>query len=186
MSRVVVPLARGFEEIEAVTIIDLLCRAGIEVHTASLAGRQVTGSHGIRIEADITIDAVDAADYDMIVLPGGMPGADHLKNDARVIGLLKRFASAGRYTAAICAAPGVLAHAGLLEGRTATSFPGFLRSDSAPGLKLTDAPVVIDGSVITSRGPGTAIEFSLALIELLVGRETALAVGGRLQRSGVE
>jgi 4-methyl-5(b-hydroxyethyl)-thiazole monophosphate biosynthesis len=78
----------------------------------------------------------------------------------------------------------VLAHAGLLEGRTATSFPGFLRPDSAPGLKITDAAVVVDGTVITSRGPGTAIEFALALIELLAGRETALAVGGRLQRSG--
>lgn len=186
MARVLVPLPEGFEEIEAVTVVDLLRRAGVEVRTASLAGRQVTGSHGIRIEADITIDAVDAADYDMIVLPGGMPGADHLKNDARVVSLLQRFASAGRYTAAICAAPGVLAHAGLLEGRTATSFPGFLRPDSAPGLQLTDAPVVVDGTVITSRGPGTAIEFSLALIELLVGRETALAVGGRLQRSGSE
>ena len=184
MARVLVPLPEGFEEIEAVTVVDLLRRAGVEVRTASLAGTQVTGSHGIRIEADITIDAVDAADYDMIVLPGGMPGADHLKNDARVVSLLQRFASAGRYTAAICAAPGVLAHAGLLEGRTATSFPGFLRPDSAPGLQLTDAPVVVDGTVITSRGPGTAIEFSLALIELLVGRETALAVGGRLQRSG--
>jgi len=186
MARVLVPLPEGFEEIEAVTVVDLLRRAGIEVRTASLAGRQVTGSHGIRIEADITIDAVDAADYDMIVLPGGMPGADHLKNDARVVSLLQRFASAGRYTAAICAAPGVLAHAGLLEGRTATSFPGFLRPDSAPGLQLSDAPVVVDGTVITSRGPGTAIEFSLALIELLAGREAALAVGGRLQRSGAQ
>ena len=184
MARVLLPLPEGFEEIEAVTVVDLLRRAGIEVHTASLAGRQVTGSHGIRIEADVTLDAADAADYDMIVLPGGMPGADHLKNDARVVSLLRRFAATGRYTAAICAAPGVLAHAGLLEGRTATSFPGFLRPDSAPGLTLTDAAVVIDGTVITSRGPGTAIEFSLALIELLVGRETALAVGGRLQRSG--
>jgi 4-methyl-5(b-hydroxyethyl)-thiazole monophosphate biosynthesis len=184
--RVLVPLAEGFEEIEAVTVVDLLRRAGIEVRTASLAGARVTGSHGIAVEADIAIDDVNVADYDMIVLPGGMPGADHLKNDARVIGLLRRFASAGRYTAAICAAPGVLAHAGLLEGRSATSFPGFLRPDSAPGLKLTDAPVVVDGTVITSRGPGTAIEFSLALIELLAGRETALAVGGRLQRSGPE
>jgi len=184
MARVLLPLAEGFEEIEAVTVVDLLRRAGIEVRTASLEGRQVTGSHGIRIEADITLDAADVADYDMIVLPGGMPGADHLKNDARVVSLLQRFAAEGRYTAAICAAPGVLAHAGLLEGRAATSFPGFLRPDSAPGLTLSDAAVVVDGTVITSRGPGTAIEFSLALIELLVDRETAMAVGGRLQRSG--
>jgi 4-methyl-5(b-hydroxyethyl)-thiazole monophosphate biosynthesis len=183
MARVLLPLAEGFEEIEAVTVVDLLRRAGIEVRTASLAGRQVTGSHGIRIEADITLDA---AGYDMIVLPGGMPGADHLKNDARIVSLLQRFAAAGRYTAAICAAPGVLAHAGLLEGRTATSFPGFLRPDSAPGLTLADAAVVVDGTVITSRGPGTAIEFSLALIELLVDRETAVAVGSRLQRANAD
>jgi 4-methyl-5(b-hydroxyethyl)-thiazole monophosphate biosynthesis len=181
VARVLLPLAEGFEEIEAVTVVDLLRRAGIEVRTASLAGTRVTGSHGITVEADIPLDAVDATEYDMIVLPGGMPGAEHLKNDARVVALLRRFASEGRYTAAICAAPGVLAHAGLLDGRQATSFPGFLRDDSAPGLKLSAAPVVVDGKVVTSRGPGTAIEFSLALIELLLGTQAADAVGGRLQ-----
>jgi 4-methyl-5(b-hydroxyethyl)-thiazole monophosphate biosynthesis len=183
VARVLVPLAEGFEEIEAVTIVDLLRRAGIEVRTASLAGSSVTGSHGITVAADMPLDAAVVADYDMIVLPGGMPGSDHLKKDARVVELLQRFAAEGRYTAAICAAPGVLAHAGLLDGRHATSFPGFLREDSAPGLRLSDAPVVIDGRLVTSRGPGTAIEFSLALIELLVGKETAATVGGRLQSS---
>ncbi len=182
MPRVLVPLAEGFEEIEAVTIVDLLRRADIEVHTASLASRRVTGSHGITVEADLSLDDAQAADYDMIVLPGGMPGAEHLKNDVRVIALLHEFAAAGRFTAAICAAPGVLAHAGLLEGREATSFPGFLRADSAPGIRLSESPVVVDGKVVTSRGPGTAIEFSLALIGLLRGGEVAAAVGGRLQR----
>jgi protein deglycase len=180
--RVLVPLAEGFEEIEAVTIVDLLRRAGIEVRTAALAGARVGGSHGIVVEADISIDEADASDYDMIVLPGGMPGAEHLKRDARVISLLRRFAAQGRYTAAICAAPGVLAHAGLLEGRRATSFPGFLAPDSAAGIALSSAPVVVDGKVVTSRGPGTAIDFSLALIELLSGKPAAEAVGGRLQR----
>ena len=180
--RVLVPLAEGFEEIEAVTVVDLLRRAGIDVRTASLAGARVTGSHGIPVEADISIDVADAADYDMIVLPGGMPGAEHLKRDPRIIALLRRFAAAGRYTAAICAAPGVLAHAGLLDNRRATSFPGFLAPDSAPGITLSDAPVVVDGRVVTSRGPGTATEFSLALIELLCGRQAADAVGSRLQR----
>jgi 4-methyl-5(b-hydroxyethyl)-thiazole monophosphate biosynthesis len=183
MPRVLVPLAEGFEEIEAVTVVDLLRRADIEVRTASLANRRVTGSHGITLEADLALDDVKAADYDMIVLPGGMPGADHLKKDARVIALLREFAAAGRYTAAICAAPGVLAHAGLLEGREATSFPGFLHAESAPGIRLSESPVVIDGKVVTSRGPGTAIEFSLALIGLLRGREAAASVGSRLQRS---
>ena len=181
MSRVLVPLAGGFEEIEAITVVDLLRRAGIEVHTAALDGPQVTGSHGITVTADIALDAARADDYDMIVLPGGMPGADHLKRDARVISLLRRFAADGRYTAAICAAPGVLAHAGLLEGRAATSFPGFLSTDSAPGIRLHTDPVVIDGKVVTSRGPGTAMEFGLALIELLEGRAAREQVQSRLQ-----
>ena len=181
MSRVLVPLARGFEEIEAITVIDLLRRAGIEVHTASLDGPQVTGSHGITITADIALDAARADDYAMIVLPGGMPGADHLKRDARVISLLRRFAAEGRYTAAICAAPGVLAHAGLLEGRAATSFPGFLSADSAPGIRLSGDAVVVDGKVVTSRGAGTAMAFGLRLIELLEGVAAREQVQARLQ-----
>ena len=181
MSRVLVPLAEGFEEIEAITVVDLLRRAGVEVHTAGLGGLQVTGSHGITVTADIALDAARGADYDMIVLPGGMPGADHLKRDARVISLLRCFAAEGRWTAAICAAPGVLAHAGVLDGRAATSFPGFLRPDSAPGIRLRDDPVVIDGKVVTSRGPGTATEFGLALVEMLAGRAMREQVQSRLQ-----
>ena len=180
MPRVLVPLAEGFEEIEAITVVDLLRRAGIEVHTASLAARAVTGSHGITVTADLPLDQVRATDYDMIALPGGMPGADHLKQDPRVISLLQQFAQSGRYTAAICAAPGVLAHAGLLEGRAATSYPGFLRADSAPGIRLRDAAVVVDGKVATSRGPGTAMEFGLKLIELLAGPEARRRVQERL------
>ena len=184
MSRVLVPLAEGFEEIEAITLVDLLRRAGIEVHMAALAGRQVTGSHGITVTSDRLLEDTHAADYDMIVLPGGLPGADHLKADARVIALLREFAAAGRYTAAICAAPGVLAHAGLLAGRAATSFPGFLEPDSAPGLRLCDDPVVVDGKVATSRGPGTAMDFGLALIELLEGSAARELVQARLQMPG--
>ena len=181
MSRVLVPLAEGFEEIEAVTVVDLLRRAGIEVHTASLDGPRVTGSHDIALMADVALDAAVAGDYDMIVLPGGMPGAEHLKNDPRVISLLRRFAAEGRYTAAICAAPGVLAHAGLLEERSATSYPGFLDANSAPGIRLRDDAVVVDGKVVTSRGAGTALEFGLALIELLRGAEARRLVEERLQ-----
>ena len=181
MPRVLVPLAEGFEEIEAITVVDLLRRAGIEVHTASLAERAVTGSHGITVTADLPLDQVRATDYDMIALPGGMPGADHLKHDPRVISLLRQFAQSGRYTAAICAAPGVLAHAGLLEGRAATSYPGFLRADSAPGIRLRDEAVVVDGKVATSRGPGTAMEFGLTLIELLAGPEARRKVQERLE-----
>jgi 4-methyl-5(b-hydroxyethyl)-thiazole monophosphate biosynthesis len=181
MTRVLVPLAEGFEEIEAVTIVDLLRRADIEVRTASLAEREVTGSHGITVVADARLDEVDAGEYDMIVLPGGMPGTTHLKSDPRIIRLLRQFAESGRYTAAICAAPSVLAHAGLLEGRKATSYPGFLTSDSAPGIRLSEDPVVVDGKVATSRGPGTAVPFGLALIELLEGSQVRRAVQDRLQ-----
>lgn len=181
MSRVLVPLAPGFEEIEAVTVVDVLRRAGIEVHTASLDGPRVTGSHGITVVTDIALDAAVADDYDMIVLPGGMPGAQHLKDDVRILSLLRRFAASGRYTAAICAAPGVLAQAGLLEARAATSFPGFLTADSAPGIRLRDDPVVVDGKVVTSRGAGTAMEFGLALIALLEGEDARQQVRDRLQ-----
>jgi len=181
MSKVLVPLAEGFEEIEAVAIVDLLRRAGIEVCTASLAGREVTGSHDITVLADARLDEVDAGDCDMIVLPGGMPGTTHLKSDPRVARLLRQFAESGRYTAAICAAPSVLAHAGLLEGRKATSFPGFLTSGSAPGIRLSEDAVVVDGKVATSRGPGTAVPFGLALIELLEGPQVRREVQERLQ-----
>lgn len=182
MSRVLVPLAAGFEEIEAVTVIDVLRRAAIEVSAAALGQRRVTGSHGITLEADITLDEARAVDYDMIVLPGGMPGADHLKKDARVIALLKEFATQGRYTAAICAAPGVLAHAGLLAGRAATSFPGFLDARSAPGIRLAAEAVVTDGKVVTSRSAGTAMEFALQLVELLEGSGKRKDVEQRLLR----
>ncbi len=183
MTRVLLPLAEGFEEIEAVTVIDLLRRAGIAVSVASLGARWVTGSHGITIEADVTLEEARAGDYDMVVLPGGMPGAEHLKKDARVIELLKEFAAQGRYTAAICAAPTVLAHAGLLSGRAATSFPGFLDAHSAPGIRLRQEAVVVDGKVVTSRGAGTAMDFGLVLVELLEGPERRAEVERRLQRA---
>ncbi len=181
MSRVLLPLAEGFEEIEAVTVVDLLRRAGIEVRTASLDGPRVTGSHGITVLADAALDAAMSDDYDMIVLPGGMPGAEHLKNDARVISLLRRYAAEGRFTAAICAAPSVLAHAGLLEECAATSFPGFLSAESAPGIRLREDAVVVDGKVVTSRGAGTAMEFGLALVGLLAGADVRRQVEERLQ-----
>jgi 4-methyl-5(b-hydroxyethyl)-thiazole monophosphate biosynthesis len=184
MSRVLLPLAEGFEEIEAVTVIDVLRRAGIEVCTASLGGRRVTGSHGITLEPDATLHEARTREFDMIVLPGGMPGAANLKQDSRVIALLGEFAASGRHTAAICAAPGVLAQAGLLAGRSATSFPGFLDAHSAPGIRLSTDAVVTDGKVVTSRSAGTAMEFALELVELLEGRGARVEVDGKLLRKG--
>ncbi|HEU4515950.1 MAG TPA: DJ-1 family glyoxalase III [Steroidobacteraceae bacterium] len=180
MKRVLVPLAEGFEELEAVTIIDILRRAGVEVVVASLAGSPVTGSHGIRLAADTPLAALAEQDFDMIALPGGMPGADHLKKDPRIAALIRRLHEAGRPVAAICAAPMVLAAAGVLDGRRATSFPGFL-ADAGRATVVADA-VVVDGSVITSRGPGTALDFALALVEALAGPAARQETESRLQR----
>ncbi|MEE9141472.1 MAG: DJ-1 family glyoxalase III [Gammaproteobacteria bacterium] len=179
MANVLVPLADGCEEIETITIVDLLRRAEIDVTTAALTGHEVTGSHDITIRADKTLDDALQDDYDMVVLPGGMPGADHLENDQRLRELLRAMAESEKFTAAICAAPKVLGAAGLLDGRRATSFPGFL--DSYP-VEHSDDAVVRDGLVITSRGPGTAMDFALALIEALAGKQRRDEVEGRLQR----
>lgn len=170
MPRVLVPLAQGCEELEAVTIIDLLRRAEIDVVTASLDDGPVTASRGTVLLADTSLEAVRDQDFDMIVLPGGLPGAKHLENDQRLTAMLRRQQSAGRYTAAICAAPQVLARAGLLDDKTATHYPGSLRQSDYPRVNFVDMPVVVDGMVVTSRGPGSAMDFALQLIELLQGR----------------
>ncbi|MDA8127801.1 MAG: DJ-1/PfpI family protein [Betaproteobacteria bacterium] len=167
MAKVLIPLAEGCEELEAVTIIDLLRRAGVEVVSAGLRAGTVKASRGVQLVPDATLDAVLHDDYDMVVLPGGMPGAANLKQDDRIVDLLKNMAAAGKYTAAICAAPMVLAEAGVLEGKQATSYPGFL--DGRTGIALSTAAVVRDGKVLTSRGPGTAMDFALALVETLAG-----------------
>ncbi|MGH8198191.1 MAG: DJ-1 family glyoxalase III [Steroidobacteraceae bacterium] len=180
MKRVLVPLAEGFEELEAVTIVDILRRAGVEVVVASLAGSPVTGAHGIRLSADTPLGALAEQEFDMIALPGGMPGAEHLKKDARIAEIVRRLHGKGRPVAAICAAPMVLAAAGVLDGRRATSYPGFLK-DAERATVVTDA-VVVDGGVITSRGPGTALDFALALVEQLSGSSVRQAVESRLER----
>lgn len=172
MARVLVPLAQGCEELEAVTITDLLTRAGIEVVTAGLDAQPVKASRGITLVPDTTLDTVMDEEFDMMVLPGGLPGADHLDSDPRIHELLKRLNQAGKYTAAICAAPKVLAGAGLLEGRRATSYPGVLDNMDLPQVDVQLERVISDDRVITSRGPGTAMDFALELIEKLSGPET--------------
>jgi protein deglycase len=180
MKRVLVPLAEGFEELEAVTIIDVLRRAGIEVAVASLGESPVAGSHGIRIAADTPLAALIEQDFDMIAMPGGMPGADHLKKDPRIAEMLRRLREQGKPVAAICAAPMVLAAAGVLDGRRATSYPGFLKG--AQQTTVVDEAVVSDGGVITSRGPGTALDFALALVAELSGPGVRDEVEVALQR----
>ncbi len=169
MAKVLVPLAEGCEELEAVTVIDLLRRAGIEVVTAGLADGPVRASRGVVLMADTTLDEALSDDYDMLVLPGGGPGSDRLDADERIKHLLQQMAEKGKYTAAICAAPKVLKSAGLLEGKGVTCYPGVLNQTDVPGLD-TNQSVVQDGNVVTSRGPGTAMDFALALIENLVDR----------------
>jgi 4-methyl-5(b-hydroxyethyl)-thiazole monophosphate biosynthesis len=183
MAKVLVPLAQGCEELEAVTVIDLLRRAGVEVVTAGLDREPVRASRGVVLVPDTDLDSALAQDYDMVVLPGGLPGADHLDRDPRVRALLVRMAEGGRFTAAICAAPKVLASAGLLTGKQATSYPGVLDALGLPDTECRDVPVVIDGKVITSRGPGTAMDFALTLIEQLVGRARREEVEAQLVRA---
>ena len=182
MANALIPLAQGCEEMEAVTVVDLLRRAGIDVTTAGLDDQPVHASRGMVLVPDTTLDEALQHSYDIIVLPGGLPGADHLRNDARIINLLREMAGNGKYTAAICAAPRVLAHAGLLDGKRATSFPGALDGASVPGLDYLEQPVVTDGRVITSRGPGTALDFALELIERLSGKQKRDEVEAGLQR----
>jgi len=183
MPKVLVPLADGCEELEAVTIIDLLRRAGIEVTVAGLKPGIVKASRGVQLVPDTTLDAALQDDYDMVALPGGMPGATHLKEDARILDLIRRMAAAGKHTAAICAAPTVLLEAGVLAGRQATSYPGFLDAMQPPGVTVSASPVVRDGTVVTSRGPGTAMDFALTLIETLLGPEARAQVEAGLVRA---
>ncbi len=180
MASVLVPLAQGCEELEAITVVDLLRRAGIGVVTASLDDKPVRGSQGSLLVADVTLDEAIKQKYDMIVLPGGLPGADHLNADPRIHELLKEMSETNRYTAAICAAPKVLAAAGLLHGKRATSFPGVL--DAIEDVSCSNEAVVQDGKLITSRGPGTAMDFALTLIENLLNKEKRNEVEAALQR----
>lgn len=181
MTNVLIPLAQGCEELEAVTVADILRRAGIRVITAGLESGPVRASRGMVLVPDTTLDEALQHGYDMIVLPGGMPGSEHLKNDARMIAVMREMAAGGKYIAAICAAPMALHAAGLLEGKRATSFPGVL--DALPGThRYVDERVVVDGHIVTSKGPGTALDFALTLVELLAGKIRRDAVEADLQR----
>lgn len=182
MANVLVPLAKGCEELEAVTVIDLLRRAAINVTTASLTEEPVIASRGVVLLADMTLDDALLHEYDMVVLPGGQPGADNLERDERVAELLDKMAESGKFTAAICAAPKVLAAKGLLSGKHATSFPGVLENMQLNDVSIEDQAVVVDGKIITSRGPGTAMDFALTLIEQLAGTDKRKEVEAGLQR----
>ncbi len=180
MATVLIPLAQGCEELEAVTLIDLFRRAELEVTVAGLEPGPVTASRGVVLVPETTLDAVLDQDFDLIVLPGGLGGAQRLEADQRIAALLRRQAEQGRYVGAICAAPRVLANAGLLNYREATAYPGIL--DGHAQIRLSSAAVVRDGTFITSRGPGTSMDFALSLIAILCGQAKRDAVESALQR----
>ena len=183
--KILIPMAPGCEELEAVTMINLFRRAGFAVKTATLANdtAPVVCARETAIVPDTTLDQAMAEDFDLLALPGGQPGTNNLMADDRLLSLIKSMNDNGKYIAAICAAPMVLGKAGILDGRNATSYPGCL-DDIGLDICLKDDAVVIDEKIITSRGPGTAMDFTLQIIEILAGVEVRKGVEGGLQRPG--
>lgn len=172
MSRVCIFLADGFEEIEGLTAVDILRRAGVDTQTVSITGsRTVTGSHQIQVQADVCMAEADFSETELLVLPGGMPGTKNLGACEELTQLLVQFAQEGKKVAAICAAPSVLGDLGILKGKKAVCYPGF--EDRLTGAAVGYDKTAVDGNVTTSRGMGTAIPFALALTEQLVSREKA-------------
>lgn len=158
--RAVIVLADGFEEIEAIVPADVLKRLGCQVILAGLNATSVTGAHGFRFAADTLLKDADAGDADVLILPGGMPGAAHLRDDSALAGILRARNAAGKLCAAICAAPAVLEHAGIVSGRTVTGYPGCERLSGSAGLRFTGRTVEHDGNLITGKGPGAAFGFA--------------------------
>ncbi len=170
--KVLTPIADGIEELEAVTIIDVLRRAGADVTVASVDARQITASREVKLVADKLISECADQVYDLIALPGGLPGAEHLRDCSELTKMLKDQADSGRLYAAICASPAcVLKAHGLLDGKKATCHPSL--ASQLPDSESANQPVVVDGNCITSQGPGTALNFALKLAEILFGREKA-------------
>ena len=165
MSKVAVLLAEGFEEIEALTVVDVMRRANINCDMISISQLDITGSHNIMVKAD-KILGEDIKEYDLLVLPGGMPGSKNLKEDERVVEVVKWFNEKNKFIGAICAAPIVLGKAGIIKDRSITSYPGY--EDELKGCNyLENDVVVVDGNLITSRGPATTLAFSYKLLEVL-------------------
>jgi len=172
--KIAVLFTEGFEEIEFSAIVDILRRAGIDVTTFSLIEGAVKGSHEIEVMADSSIDEMKAGDFDGVVLPGGYPNFVKLGEDKRVLKLVREMDATGKCVAAICGAPSVLSKAGVIRGRKATIYPGV--KDMLTNANYVAERVIVDGNLITSQGPGTAIEFSIKLVEILTGKEKAKEV----------
>ena len=179
MANIAIFLANGFEEIEALTVVDLCRRAGLTIDMVSVTDSlQVTGSHGIEVKADKVIDDLDFDAMDMLVLPGGMPGTTNLENTEKLMENIRAFDSKGKYISAICAAPGVFGRAGLLQGKKACVFPGL--EGELKGADVQMSETTVDGHILTSRGMGTAMAFGLAIVERFCGKETADELGKKV------
>lgn len=173
MSNAAVFFGTGYEEIEALTVVDILRRAGITTDMVSITGeREVTGSHGITVKMDKLFEEVDFDATDIIVLPGGMPGTTNLEAYKPLMDKVDEFYQQDKYVAAICAAPSILGHKGILKGKKACSNPGF--ESHLEGADVKQEPAVVDGHIITSRGMGTAIPFGLAILGQLAGEEKVM------------
>ena len=176
--KVAIMLANGFEEIEALTVVDVLRRANIDCDTVSIHEELVESCHGVQVKSDKHIDNIDKDSYDMIVLPGGLPGADYLRDCAELISWIQDFSkNSNKYIAAICAAPQVLAKAGIEKGRKVTSYPGNIFREILKDANYIEDLVVVDGNIITSRGPATAMSFAYKLVDILDGNSEALKSG---------
>ena len=172
-------LASGFEEIEASTIIDILRRSGVKVTVVGLIQGPVEGSHGMKFVPDKSLEEVSAEDFDAVVCPGGAPGYENLRRNHTVIAMIKKAFDSKKLVAAICAAPAVLSDAGVLRGKACTIYPGMEKElEKGGGIPEKDI-VVVDGNIVTSRGPATALPFALTLAERMVGREVSEEVRRR-------
>lgn len=169
-------LAEGFELVEAMAPVDILRRAKVEVKTVGVTGKTVAASNGVKVEADLEIAQAGKEDLSAMVLPGGLPGTLNLEKSPEVQGFVDHCAAQGILIGAICAAPSILAHKGLLDGREATAFPNFQKDLAEGGAKLSERYVVRDGQFITARGMGVSTQFGLALAEALASPETAEAI----------
>jgi 4-methyl-5(b-hydroxyethyl)-thiazole monophosphate biosynthesis len=180
MAKVYIFLADGFEEIEGLTVVDLLRRADIEITMVSITDKKlITGSHNIKVEADELFESLDFKDADMLVLPGGMPGTNQLGSHEGLVKLLTNFNTKNQQIAAICAAPSVLGVNGILQGKKATCFPGF--EEKLLGASATGSKVEIDSNIITAKGMGVSIDFALSIIEKLKDKDTADRIGKAIQ-----
>ncbi|ANX00761.1 DJ-1/PfpI family protein [Thermoclostridium stercorarium] len=177
---VYVMLAEGFEEIEALTVVDVLRRAGIDVSTVSITGsKTVTGSHNIPVTADILLPDADLENADMVVLPGGMPGTNNLYDSSELEKAIAHRVENGKWVAAICAAPIILGRRGHLKGLEAVCYPGF--ENELIGAKIKNEKVVISSKIITSKGPGTALDFAFAIVSVLKDENTARKLRAGMQ-----